>query len=114
MIHRLQRLAVHPTASSIVATDAQHEASKPSPSDPPPGCERYRVQAALLQQSSPGRDVRVVALPHTSSRLNVKFFTKDRDSFRERTGTDAEGAFHNARFAADVLGEVEDGRLTLA
>ena len=28
--------------------------------------------------------------------------------------TDAEGAFHNARFAADVSGEIEDGRLTLA
>ncbi|MGI4828828.1 MAG: hypothetical protein ACRYFU_11660, partial [Janthinobacterium lividum] len=32
---------------------------------------------ALLQQSRPGRDVRVVALPQTSSRLNVKLFTKD-------------------------------------
>ena len=67
-----------------------------------------------MQQSGPGRGARVVALPQPSSRLNVKLVTKDRDSFRERTDTDAEGAFDNARFAADVLGEVEDGRLTLA
>ena len=67
-----------------------------------------------MQQSGPARGVRVIALPQTSSRLNVQLFTKDRDSFRERTDTDAESAFDNARLAADVLGEVEDGRLALA
>ena len=67
-----------------------------------------------MQQSGSGRDVLIVALPQPSSRLNVKLFTKDRDSFRERTDADAKGAFDNARLAADVLGEVEDARLTLA
>ncbi len=69
---------------------------------------------ALLQQSGPGRDVRVVALPQTSSRLDVQPFTEDCDGLRERTDTDAEGAFDNARLAADVVGEVEERRLTLA
>ncbi len=68
---------------------------------------------ALLQQSGPDRGARVVALRQTSSRLEVQRFTEDGDSFCERTGTDAEGAFDNARFTADVLGEVEDGCLTL-
>ncbi len=68
---------------------------------------------ALLQQSGPDRGARDVALRQTSSRLEVQRFTEDGDSFCERTGTDAEGAFDNARFTADVLGEVEGGRLTL-
>ena len=62
---------------------------------------------ALLQRSGPGRDIRIVALPQTSSRLNVKLFTKDYDSFCERTDTDAKGAFDKARLAADVLVGVE-------
>ena len=44
----------------------------------------------------------------------VKPFIEHRDGFRKRTDTDAEGAFDNAGLAADVLGEVEDGRLALA
>ena len=53
---------------------------------------------------------------HFASKKRVRIYvavTKDRDSFRERTDTYAEGAFDNARLAADVLGEVENGRLTL-
>ena len=69
---------------------------------------------ALLQQSGRDRGARDVALPQRSSRLEVQRFTEDRDSFRERTDTDAEGAFHNARITVDVLGEVEDRRLTFA
>ncbi|MGI4827670.1 MAG: hypothetical protein ACRYFU_05700, partial [Janthinobacterium lividum] len=38
--------------------------------------ELHPQSSALLQQSGPGRDVRVVALSQTSSRLNVKLFTK--------------------------------------
>ena len=72
------------------------------------------ARRALLQQSDPGRGVRVVALSQASSRLDVKLFTKNCDGFCERTDTDAEGAFHNARFAADIVGEVKYGRLLLA
>ena len=80
------------------------------------GDTRHKASAdaigkALLQQSGPDRGARVVALPQTSSRLEVQRFTEDGDSFRERTDTDAEGAFDDARLAAD---EVEYGRLTLA
>ena len=71
------------------------------------------IERALLQQSGPKRGDRDVALSQMSSSLNVKLFTKDRDSFRKRTGTNAEGAFDKARLASDVLGEVEDGRLAL-
>jgi hypothetical protein len=49
----------------------------------------------------------------TSSRLGFESFIDDCDGFRERTGTDAESAFDNARLAADVLREVEDCRLAL-
>ncbi len=70
-------------------------------------------ETALLQQSGPDRGARDVALRQMSSRLEVQRFTEDGDSFCERTGTDAEGAFDNARFTADVLGEVEDGCLPL-
>ena len=60
------------------------------------------------------RTSETLALPQTSSRLDVKPFTKGCDSLRNRTGTDAEGTFYNACLAPDVLGEVEDARLTLA
>ncbi len=46
--------------------------------------------------------------------MNVRLFTKDFNGLRERTDTDAEGAFDNARLPADVVGEVEERRLTLA
>ena len=56
----------------------------------------------------------MLSYPETSSMLDVKPFTKDADRLRERTDTDAEGAFDDASFSTDVLGEVEDRRLTLA
>ena len=61
-----------------------------------------------------GAAVRGVTVTQALSRLDVKPFTKDVDRLRERTDTDAEGAFDNACLATNVLDEVEDGRLTLA
>ena len=58
--------------------------------------------------------VRDVALPQTSSRLEVEPFTDDCEGLRERSGTDAKSALDDARLAADVLCEVEDRRLALA
>ena len=49
-----------------------------------------------------------------SSGLIFEFFTEDCDGLRERTCTDAESSLDDARFAADVLREVEDCRLPLA
>jgi hypothetical protein len=73
------------------------------------------VYLALLQKS--GLDgVRPRRCPYlqTSSRLEVEPFTDDCDGLRERSGTDAESAFDDARLAADVLREVEDCGLALA
>ena len=50
----------------------------------------------------------------TSSRLEVEFFTDQSDGLCERTGTDAESAFDDASFTADVTREVEDCCLALA
>jgi hypothetical protein len=81
----------------------------------PPMANRKAIPEGSVATIRPGQGtVRIVALPQTSSRLDVKLFPEDRDSLRERTDTDAVGAFHNARLATDVLGEVEDGRLSLA
>ncbi len=48
------------------------------------------------------------------SSLELEAFTDESDGLREHTGTDAESAFDNAGFTADVLREVEDRRLALA
>ena len=50
----------------------------------------------------------------TSGVLEFELFLENCDSLGERTGTDSEGAFDDARLASDVLREVEDRRLALA
>jgi len=49
-----------------------------------------------------------------SSSWEIEAFTDDCDGLRERTGSDAESAFDDARLAVDVLREVEDRHLALA
>ena len=51
---------------------------------------------------------------HTSSSLEFEVFSENSDGLLERTGTDAESAFDDASFTADVSCEVEDCGLALA
>jgi hypothetical protein len=46
--------------------------------------------------------------------LDFESFTDHHHNLRQRTGTDAESAFDDARLAADVLREVEDRRVAFA
>lgn len=75
------------------------------------GASNGRVAClALLQIWVWAEGVRDPALQQTSSRLETKPFTKEGDGLRERAGTEAESALDDARFAADILREVEDRR----
>jgi hypothetical protein len=58
--------------------------------------------------------VRNVAQPRTLRRLEFESFTDNGDGLRERTGTEAESSFDDARLAAVVVREVEGRRLAFA
>jgi hypothetical protein len=59
------------------------------------------------------RASKTLRYPETLRRLDFEPFTDDCDGLRERTGTETESAFDDARLAADVSREVEDRRLAL-
>ena len=54
------------------------------------------------------------ALLQASSRVEAEPLVDEGDGLCERTRTEAESAFHDTRLAADVLGKVEDRRLTFS
>ncbi len=49
-----------------------------------------------------------------SSGLALKLLGQQRYRFRQRAGSNAEGAFNDAGFTTDVARQVENGRLALA
>ncbi len=69
---------------------------------------------ALLQQSGPGRMSESSPCHRRQAGWTLSLFTEDFDGLRKRTETDAEGAFDNTCLTTDVLGNLEEGRLSLA
>ena len=60
------------------------------------------------------RASRTLRYPETSCRLEFESVTDNCNSLRERTGTEAESAFNDARLATYILREVEDRRPAFA